>query len=158
MWKSQRLLCVPSSGVCFPSLQESFVRTGKWMQMLRISAFRIASDDRISTELTGQKIRHTSWKCTFILVSCHSLRRLIPVEYYRGLFDIKRRKKRSSGQWHFYAVLSLSISERIRNATHDKCRLFLGRTTAWIYEKLLPTYLTLNKIKKKYFKKFILVI
>ena len=63
----------------------------------------------------------------------------------------QRRKKRSSGQWHFYAVLNLSISERIRNATYDKCRLFLGRTTAWIYEKLLPTYLTLNK-KKKVFK------
>ena len=62
MWKSQRLLSVPSSGICFPSLHESIVPTGKWMQMLRISTFRIASDDRISTELTDQKIRHTSWK------------------------------------------------------------------------------------------------
>jgi hypothetical protein len=64
------------------------------MQMLRISTFHIPSDDRISTEITIQKIRHTLWKVNFIFVPCHSLRRLIPVEYYRGLFDIKGEKKK----------------------------------------------------------------
>lgn len=63
----------------------------------------------------------------------------------------QRKKKMSSGQWHCYADRNLNISERIRNAVHDVCRLFMGRTAAWVYEKLLHTYLTLNK--KKVFQK-----
>jgi len=111
-WKSESLLSVPSSGICYTSLQGRLVRTGKWMRMLRISTFRIPSDDRISTELTVQKIRHTSWKWTFILVPCHSLCRLIPVEYYRGLFDIKgeTRGHQASGTVMLTGIL-LSVRE-----------------------------------------------
>jgi len=66
----------------------------------------------------------------------------------------QRRNKRSSGQWHCYADRNLNISDRIWNAAHDVCRLFMGRTTAWVYEKLLPTYLTLNKQKKVFQKTY----
>lgn len=60
----------------------------------------------------------------------------------------QRRKKRGHQACGTVADRNLSISERIRNAAHDECPLFLGRTTAWIYKKLLLTCLTLNKKKK----------
>jgi hypothetical protein len=62
MWKSQRLLSVPSTGNRCSSLQARLVHVGKWIQMLRILFFQIPSDDRVYTVLTDKKIRHTSWK------------------------------------------------------------------------------------------------